>query len=186
MIEVEAKVFISSTNNDDVRTLRNKIRTIGKFLRTIKKVDDYYTLENLKRYPRKSLRIRKESGKNKQGSYIVNFKKSLGYKKGIHAKKETEFRVSDISGFLSLIDDFGFKKWLRKEKKTELYFIKENFHIELNFVKSLGYYLEVEYLSNMKGKEKARSEVLNVLKRLGVSDGKVVKEGYTKLLWDKK
>ena len=90
MIEVEAKARIL-----DINDIRNKARKIGKYKGKQKKIDDYYTLENLNKYPGKSLRIRKLDR-----IYQVNFKKSINFKNGIHAKKEVEFKVSDINGFI--------------------------------------------------------------------------------------
>jgi len=176
MIEVEAKIKISNQNE-----FREKIKYIAKFVKREKKIDDYYTLQPLNSYPTKSLRIRKR-GK----TYEINFKQKLSYMKGIHAKNEHEFYVSDIIGFLNLIKDFGFKLWLRKEKITELYKIKNNFHIEINKVKNLGWFLEVEYLSTKKNINKAREQVLNIIKKLEIDKKDLVADGYTKMLWDKK
>ena len=174
MIEVEAKARIL-----DINDIRNKARKIGKYKGKQKKIDDYYTLENLNKYPGKSLRIRKLDR-----IYQVNFKKSINFKNGIHAKKEVEFKVSDINGFIKLIEDFGYKKWLRKEKETELYEIRKNFHIEINMVKGLGSFIEVEYLADIDKVDKARTEVIGIMKKLGFSGGEFVKKGYTKMLWD--
>ena len=176
MIEVESKARI--INPEKIRVLAQKI---GHYKGKERKVDDYYTLERGKKYPEKGLRIRKRSG-----FYEINFKQRISYKKGVFAKRETEFKVSDISGFLRFINDFGFKKWLTKEKYTELYEIKRNFHIELNHVKKLGWFVEVEYLSNLKDVKSAAKEVRAVLEKLGINKKDIVKEGYTKLLWDKK
>ena len=176
MIEVESKAKI--INPERFRVLAQKI---GRYKGKERKVDDYYSLESESSYPKKSLRIRKKSG-----FYMINFKQRISYKLGVHAKKETEFKVSDVAGFVRLIHDFGFKKWLTKEKYTELYEIKRHFNIELNHVKNLGWFVEVEYLCNGKGTEKARKEVLDALKKLGLRQKDIVKEGYTKLLWDKK
>ena len=125
MIEVEAKVKISSPDE-----FRKKIKLIGKYKGKEKKVDDYYTIEELNQYPKKSLRIRR-----RKGFYEINFKQRVSYDHSVYAKKEVEFKVSNLDGFLNLIKDFGFKKWLRKEKKTELYQNNKNFHIEINNVK---------------------------------------------------
>lgn len=161
--------------------VREKIKKLGRYKGLDIKVDDYYTLETLDHYPQKSLRIRKIDG-----YYIVNFKHALSYEKGVHAKKEVEFKVSNIKDFLGLIQDFGFRKWLTKKKRCEIYRIKNNFHIELNHVKGLGWFVEIEYLSDIKGIDKARNEVARIMKELGFAKKDVVKPGYTKLLWDKK
>jgi|SRR3989344_3263887 len=175
MIEVEAKVRIARPEK-----YRNMAKKLGKFKGREKKVDDYYSLQK-EGYRKKSLRVR-----HRKGFYEVNFKQRVSYNSGIHAKNEREFKVSDIDNFLSLIKDFGFEKWLRKEKETELYEIKKGFHIEINRVDKLGWFMEVEYLCGEKEIAKARKEILILLKKLGVRKNEIVKDGYTKMLWDLK
>lgn len=178
MIEVESKVQISEK---EIKEIRNEIRKIGKFEKKEEKIDDYYTLESLKSYPKKSLRIRKQ-GKG----YTVNFKQSISYEKGVHAKKETEFHVDDINGFLALIRDFGFKMWLRKEKESEIYHVRENLHIEINHVKSLGWFLEIEALVKKKEEiKKSEKEIDKIRRLLGIHNKQIIKDGYTKQLWEK-
>ena len=176
MIEVEAKIKIENPDK-----LRKKISEITKIKKEEVKIDYYYTLEkNKSKYPKKSLRVRKINH-----SYQINFKQKLSYIKGIYAKDEREFEVTDIKNFLNLIKDFGFRLWLIKEKYSESYEIKKNFHIELNNVKSLGWFIEIEYLSDKKNIEKARKEILEVIKKLSLQKEKIIREGYTKLLWNK-
>lgn len=175
MIEVEAKVKILVPEKT-----RKKLRPIAKLISQERKIDNYYTLEK-KHYPKKSLRIRKINYK-----YQVNFKQKLSYIRGVHAKKETEFNISDIKGFLALIKEFGFKHWLTKEKYSEIYKINNNFHIELNNVKNLGWFLEIEYLVPHENKiKKARKEIIKVMKKVGIKENQIEKSGYTKMLWDK-
>lgn len=176
MIEVETKASLGSRSIDEIR---KRAGELGKYSGTVNKIDDYYTLENLKGYPKKSLRVRRAGG-----FYIVNFKQRQSFQDGIHAKKEVEFEASDIRCFLNLINDFGFKKWLTKEKRCETYKIKSNFNIELNNVKGLGWFVEVECLvENSSEIEPARKEVLAVMEKLGFKKKDFVKPGYTKLLW---
>lgn len=177
MIEVEAKVSVINPNR-----IRKISQGLAKFIGKTKKIDDYYTLEDLKKFPKKSLRIRRMDG-----YYVVNFKHPIEYKKGVHAKKEVEFKVSDINNFLNLIEDFGFVKWVSKEKNCEVFEIAKNFHIELNNVRELGWFVEVEYLvSDKRDVSAAREEVFRVLGELGYSRKDAIKRGYTKQLWEKK
>ena len=178
MIEVEAKIRISSKQELD--KFRSLARKLGKYVGRIDKIDEYYTLQSLKEYPKKSLRIRRFGR-----VHIVNFKQRISYVDGIYAKNETEFQVSDISGFLRLIKDFGFKHWLTKEKTTELYRIKPNLHIEINNVKHLGWFVEVEYIARRHEIRRARSEVHALVRKLGAKKREIIKTGYTKILWDK-
>src|SRR3989344_4511126 len=176
MIEVEAKIKILTPD-----IFRKKIKTIAKFIKKEHKIDDYYTLESLKSYPKKSLRIRK-----KENIYEINFKEKLSYIKGIHAKNEHEFVIDSINPFLDLIKDFGFKHWLKKEKTTELYNISKDFNIELNHVKNLGWFLEIEYLTDKEHIPLARKRILQIMKKLNIPKDKIIEKGYTKILWDKK
>jgi predicted adenylyl cyclase CyaB len=175
MIEVESKARI--VNPERFRILAQKI---GRYKGKERKVDDYYTLENLKKYPEKSLRIRKKSGK-----FHINFKQRISYNEGVYAKRETEFEIVNLEDFVRLLNEFGFKRWLTKEKYTELYEIRKNFHIELNHLKKLGWFIEVEYLCNKKQIDMARKEVVKTMEYLGLKKNDIVKEGYTRLLWNR-
>ena len=175
MIEVEAKIKIQNP-----KEFRKLVNQLGKLIEKEEKIDDYYTLQKNKSYPRKSLRIRK-----KNGIHEINFKERISYKNGIHAKNEQEFQVTDINNFLALIADFGFKKWLTKIKHSEIYELKNNFHIEINHVKSLGWFLEIEYLTEKNKIEKARKEIQKIIKKLSIEKNQIIREGYTKMLWDK-
>jgi len=175
MIEVEAKVKISSPGK-----FREKIKKLARYVGRQKKTDNYYALGAARVRPKHSLRIR-ERGR----VHEVNFKQSISYSGGVHAKKESEFTVSNVDDFLGLIQDFGFKRWIKKEKTSEVYEIKKNFRIEINFVKHLGWFLEVEYLVHENKIAKAREAVIEVLDKLGVSKKDIVKSGYTLQLWKK-
>ena len=176
-IEVETKIKVY-----DVNEARKKIKKIAKFIYIEKKVDDYYAL-NYKAYPKKSLRVRYK-GKKRE----VNFKQRLNYKNGIWAKKEVEFEVSDLKGFYELLDDFGFRRWLRKQKMTELYRTKDGVNIELNHVKNLGWFIEIEIISKENYKEiaNARKKITRIRKLLGIKNKYIEKIGYTRKLWDLK
>jgi len=178
MIEVEAKIGIRNP-----REFRSKIKKIGKFEGKKTKEDIYYTIEPLGKYPEKSIRIRKLAG-----HYEVNIKNKISYVKGVHAKKEVELDSTekDLKLFLDILKDFGFKKWLTKHKISEVYRIKKNFSVEINKVRGLGWFLEVEYLAKPGEIEKARKEVVRVIKKLGIKEKDIIKDGYTKMLWDKR
>lgn len=175
MIEVEAKVKVLN-----VREMREKIKKMARFSEKVKKVDSYYTMDEGEHFPHRSLRVRKV-----KEHYKINFKRKISYAKGVHAKNELEFSVSDIQHFLELIKDFGFRKWLVKEKVSEVYKIKENFHIELNNVRHLGWFLEIEYLAKPSEINSAQKEVLEIMKKIGAHKKEIIKKGYTKMLWEK-
>ena len=171
-VEVESKIRV-----DNVKHARAEIKKIAKFVKRESKIDDYYSLEKNK-YPKKSLRVRDKGNKRE-----VNFKQWRSFKNGIWAKKEVEFEVSDLRNFFDLLDDFGFHKWMSKEKKTELYCTKDGISIELNYVKKLGWFIEIEILCKPKDVQNARKRIHKIMNKLGVKKKFIEKKGYTKLLW---
>lgn len=173
-IEVETKIPFKEK---DLNLVRQKIKKIAKFVKKQIKKDDYYTLEYFQ-YPEKSLRVR-DMGKIRE----VNFKKRISLVGGIHAKKEVQFQISDVKGFFDLINDFGFRKWLHKEKTTELYKAKNGVNIELNHVKKLGWFLELEFLCSSKDINNARKKIIEVRDSLGFTEKDSEVRGYTKQLW---
>ena len=174
-IEVESKLKVQ-----DVKDARRRIKEVAKFVKIENKVDEYFSLETV-RYPKKSLRVRNK-GKNRE----VNFKKWVSYENGIHSKREVEFKVSDLKGFYDLINDFGFKKWMKKEKRTELYRTKDGVNIELNYVKRLGWFIELEYLAKPNEITRAQKKIDKLRTKLGFIKKDVEKKGYTKSLWELK
>ena len=145
-LEVETKVKVS-----DAKSLRNRIKRIATYVKTEKRGDDYFALKR-KGYPKKAFRIR-YNGKE----YVVNFKKWLRhlYSKDIVVKEEFEFTLCDIEhfgNFLALFKDLGFEEWIKKIKQSESYRYEKDKRvtIELNKVKHLGYFWEIEYLCTQK------------------------------------
>jgi predicted adenylyl cyclase CyaB len=174
MIEVEAKVKISNPEK-----IKEKAKLLAKYKGRQIKIDDYYSLKT-KGYPKKSLRVRKLDGE-----YQINFKHRLKSKSKVDSKNEVEFHVSNVKGFLALIHGFGFRRWINKEKESFIYEISKRFHIEVNHVKGLGWFAEVEYLAHPDEIDHARREVLKMIKALGLRKKDIIQTGYTKLLWDK-
>src|SRR3989338_11173993 len=142
-LEVETKVKVHDAN-----TLRKKILRIAKFEKEESRGDDYFALQKIG-YPKKAFRIRYDGKK-----FVVNFKKHLKhlYSNGIVVKREYEFKLSDIEhigNFLALLEDLGFKEWVKKRKHTESYLWKKDKRvvIEINHVEHVGTYMEIEFLA---------------------------------------
>lgn len=182
LLEVETKVRIKNVN-----ALRKKIQKIARFVKKETREDDYFALKRKFRkhaYPKKAFRIR-ESGKE----YVVNFKKWLTkyWDREVIVKEEFEFKIKDPTQFLELMKDHGFVQWMRKLKTSESYVHKKDKQIiiEINKVRHLGYFLEIEYLAKKSEMEKAKRKIKNVLKELEIAPKQIDNTGYTKMLWDK-
>jgi len=180
--EVESKIKIN-----DYRKVREVVRKIASFKSKETKKDEYFALHD-EGYPRKSFRIR-DNGQN----YVVNFKKKMDNlsDKEIVVKEEYEFAIKsrdEVSNFLSLCKDLGFKEWVGKNKKSESYSYKKNrkVTIELNDVAKLGRWMEIEYLcpkNEIKKAKKIINDVLSIIYESG-GLGQIDNTGYTKMLFN--
>tara|TARA_Y100000034_G_scaffold115814_1_gene153438 strand:+ start:361 stop:960 length:600 start_codon:yes stop_codon:yes gene_type:complete len=186
-LEVETKIPVK---NSDVAEMRKKIRKIGKFVKKESRGDDYFALRKKYRghgYPKKAFRIRK-----KPTYFEVNFKNWLKnlWSDDIIVKEEFEFKLKDkdeVDNLLALFKDLGFVQWMKKRKTSESYVHKKDKRliIELNKVAHLGYFIEMEYLSQRHEMGKAKKKIRGAMKELGLTKKDVDNTGYTKRLWDK-
>jgi len=180
-LEVESKIKVPEK---DLPFIRKRIKEIARFSKKETKKDQYYSLEKAF-YPKKAFRIRTTSKVD-----IVNFKKWLKkfWKEGIVVKEEFEFEIKNKEHFLALMADLGFKKWIGKTKISETYIHKKHkkLNIELNLVKDLGYFIEIEYLAKPSEMNKAKDLIIKTEKELYIDKKKIDNTGYTKMLWKKR
>lgn len=185
-LEVETKVKL---DDSEVPVLRERIKKIAKFVKKGKKVDDYFAKRtSLKTiYPKKAFRIRATNDK-----FEVNFKKWVKqlWTKDIVVKQEFEFELKgkeQVNDLLELFKDLGFREWVRKTKFNETYSYKKEpkLCIEINNVKHLGYFMEIEYLCKKRDVDKARKLIREVLNELGIKEEQIDNTGYTRMLWYK-
>lgn len=181
--EVETKVVIPK---DEVKALREKIKKIARFVKKGKKADDYFAIKR-KGYPKKAFRIRAM-----KDEFEVNFKKWLTkhWTKEVVIKQEFEFKLKgreQVDDLLELFRDLGFKEWVKKIKWNETYAYKKDkkIGIEINRVKHLGYFMEIEYLAKKSELNKARRKILKILDELKIDKNWIDNTGYTKMLWYK-
>ena len=182
-LEVETKVKL---DKDEISEIREKIKKIARFVKSGTKGDDYFAIRR-KGYPKKAFRIR--ATKNE---FEINFKKWLRkyWTKDIVVKQEFEFKLKgkeEVEDMLALFRDLGFVEWVKKIKKNETYSYKKDKRasIEINKVRHLGYFMEIEYLCQPSEMEKARKIIRQILKELQINPKKINNTGYTKMLWDK-
>src|SRR3989344_3361228 len=180
-LEVETKVKVN-----DVNSLRNKIKKLAIHEKTQSRGDDYFALTK-NAYPRKAFRIRHDGEK-----FVVNFKKHLKnlYSDGIVVKEEYEFKLTDLphlGNFMALLEDLGFKEWVKKRKHVESYLWKKDKRvvIEINRVEHVGTYMEIEFLAKRPEVPMAKKKILEVLKELEIKKSDIDNVGYTRRLYDK-
>lgn len=168
MYEVEAKVHLSPSQ---FKVLREQLGEMAVFKGTVLKEDSYYA-EGKKVYGR----IRKE------GSLAYFNVKNRKKGEGIEQNLEIEWQIADLPAWKRLLKECGLPISLKKTKKTELYLWK-GFNIELNHVKKLGYFLEIEKVLNSKAEiPKTQKELISLFKRLGFAQKDFEKRYYLELL----
>jgi len=184
LLEVETKIKV---DNSEVKKFRKRIREIAKFEKKGKKVDDYFAIKkNPMYYPKKAFRSRTTSD-----HIEINFKKHLKkfWTKNIVVKQEFEFKIpkDDFKDMMELFYDMGFTEWIQKVKWNETYKWKKDkkVSIELNKVKHLGYFIELEYLAKPSQMKKAIRKLQTVIKELRIKQNQIDNTGYTKMLWYK-
>lgn len=182
LLEVETKIKLEDSQ---VKDFRKRIKEIAAFSKKGKKVDDYFAIQRWG-YPKKAFRTRTTRDKIE-----VNFKKHLKkyWTKHIVVKQEFEFSIpkNDIDDLLELFRDMGFKEWVQKVKWNETYKWNKDkkVSIELNRVKYLGYFIEIEYLATPSEMDRAIRKIEEVLDDLKINRNQVDNTGYTKMLWYK-
>ena len=183
-LEVETKIKLL---DDEVAEMREQIKKVAKLEKKATKADDYFAIQNKLDYPKKAFRIRAAKDK-----FEVNFKKWLTklWTKDIVVKQEFEFELKgkdQVEDLLALFKDLGFKEWVKKIKHNETYIYNKDKRtsIEINNVKHLGYFMEIEYLCQPHELQKARNKIRKVLKELKIRPEQIDNTGYTKMLWYK-
>lgn len=182
-LEVETKVKLEDSQVPD---LRKRIKEVADFKKRGKKTDDYFAIQK-RGYPKKAFRFR-----TMKDGVEVTFKRHLKdyWTREVVVKKEFEFKLKGKEkrdDMLELFEDFGFREWVRKEKRNETYTYKKNkdVSIEINHVKHLGYFMEIEYLCQKSDVEKAIRTITNLLKELEIDFNQIDNTGYTKMLYYK-
>lgn len=182
-LEVETKVKL---NDSQIPALRKRIKAIAKLKKKGTKSDDYFAIQE-KGYPKKAFRIRTMSD-----STEVTFKKWVMdlWTPEVVVKQEYEFTLKgkeETKDLLALFEDMGFTEWVKKIKRNETYKYNKNekLSIEINHVKHLGYFMEMEYLCKKPEAKKAIRLITKVLKELEIDFDQIDNTGYTKMLWYK-
>lgn len=168
MFEVEAKVHITKAQR---RLILEKLEKTAKFKGKSIKKDAYYG-----RHPSFFLRIRE-----KNGFPILGIKEKK-IEQGMEVNKEIDIPLKSKVKFEKLLEEFGFKKYSDKVKKS-IVFLKGNFQIEVNEIPPLGYFLEIEnQVKSLKEVKKAKKELEAIFKTFGFSSKQFEKRYYLDML----
>ena len=168
MFEIEAKVRLKAA---DLKRLRKQIPQFARFKKNSLKKDHYYGTS--KRF---FVRLRQ-----KKDETNLNIKEKIRGG-GFELNPELKIEVASFAAFERCLTMLGIPKTDCKEKHSEIYHYK-NFQIELNHIKGLGDFLEIEILvKNKKQIPRARQSLTALFKSLGFSPRQFERKYYLELL----
>ena len=179
-IEVEIKVKV-----DNLEEIKKKVASIGKLIKSISQIDDYYVpfqrdfFAN-KPQPIEHLRIRTNPDKSVfEYTRTINLKENLDY----DCAEEYETGISNSEEFRKILDFLDFKKVVTVDKQRE-YWMCKDIEVALDTVKGLGFFVEAEAKGDFKNNEEAKKACINFLESLGIKDVEKnqIKKGYPNLI----
>lgn len=183
-IEVEIKVKIKG-----LRQIKDKLRSYGKLVKSIKQIDEYYIPYHRdffahKPFPVEWLRIRTNPDKT-----IFEYDKSINKNtKGEQEyAEEYETEVSQPNELRKILKFLDFKKVITIKKEREVWNCG-NLEICLDKVKDLGFFIEVEAKRGFRNSAEAKKACYDFLNKLGVNitQKNIINTGYPVLLLEYK
>ncbi len=181
-IEVEIKVKV-----DNLEEIKKKVSKMGKLIKAIKQIDDYYIPCHRdffahKPQPIEHLRIRTNPNKVVfEYTRTINMKEDGDYD---HAE-EYETEILNVEEFKKILEFLDFKKFATIEKQRE-YWICDDIEVALDEIKGLGSFVEAEARGDFKDDKEAKKACINFLEKLGIRDveNNQIKKGYPQLFFE--
>lgn len=183
-VEVEIKVKI-----DNFEEIKKKVSSVGKLVKSIKQIDDYYIPYQRdffahKPQPVEHLRIRTNPDKIVfEYTRTINLKADGDY----DFAEEYETEISNVEEFKKILEFLDFKKIVTIEKQRE-YWMCGNIEVVLDYIKDLGYFIEAEAKGDFKDFKEAKKACISFLENLGIKDveNNQIKMGYPQIYWESK
>lgn len=182
-IEVEVKIEIENLGD-----IRKKVSAVGKLIKSIKQVDEYYVPIHRdffaqKPHPTEWLRIRTNPDK-----VIFEYDKSINKKENGEQEyaEEYETEILNAEEFRKILKFLDFKKVVTVDKQRE-YWDCEDLEVALDKIEGLGSFIEVEAKGNFENTVDAKKACFKFLDKLGIENAEEVQinKGYPVLLLEK-
>jgi len=177
LIEVEAKIAISE--EEKLRILE-KLRSMCPLerIRESEEEDVFFANPNDPSFGMdKTLKLRRSNN----GAKLIF--KSRRATKGLKENLEVEVRIKegDEGNLLHLLELLGFKESVVIRKKR-LSFSVDGCTVNLDDVKGLGSFLEIEVLASEGNADDAYDKIVSLLSALGLSHKKLIFKGYAEMM----
>lgn len=182
-IEVEIKIEI-----DNFEGIKAKVSEVGKLIKSIHQVDDYFIPSHRDFFARKPcpiewVRIRTNPDKVVfEYTRAVNMQENGDYE---HAE-EYETAISEPEEFRKILNFLDFKKVVTIDKQRE-YWDCGDIEVALDKIEGLGTFIEAEAKGDFKDSAEAKQACLKFLEGLGIknAEAKEIKKGYPVLFLEK-
>ncbi|KKS24514.1 MAG: hypothetical protein UU82_C0004G0008 [Candidatus Nomurabacteria bacterium GW2011_GWC2_41_8] len=166
---------------DNFEEIKEKVSKMGKLVKAIKQIDDYYVpchrdfFAN-KPQPIEHLRIRTNPDK-----VVFEYTKSVNMRADgdYDYAEEYETEISNAEELKKILGFLDFKKVITVEKYRE-YWMCGGIEVALDDVKGAGTFVEAEAKGNFKDEKEAKKACIDFLENLGIKDveNTQIKHGY--------
>jgi predicted adenylyl cyclase CyaB len=168
MLEVEAKIPISKTEYEN---LKKRLSKEGGPIKELVNTDTYYEKPHTA-----FIRVRQNQDKNVFG---IKRRETID---GIESNIEVEWGIKELGKWRALLSRLKIRPYIRKFKRSTIFRL-DGFGIELNYVRHLGYYLEIERLVRSADEAvKVKNELIELFGKLGYSPKQFEPKPYLQLL----
>jgi predicted adenylyl cyclase CyaB len=178
-IEIEIKIRIS---DEIANHCKNFLADNAKFVNSSQEIDQYLSPSNRNflapEYPYEWLRLRQKNNK-----VVLNYKHWYpeNEKVSTHCDEfETEIQHSD--NLLKIFEALDVKPLITVDKVREKYNFKDEFEISIDFVKELGYFVEIEYIGKSNSIEEANLLLTETARTLNLDLANRDNRGYPYLM----
>jgi adenylate cyclase class 2 len=182
-VEVEIKIGI-----DNFEEIKAKVSAVGKLIKSIKQVDDYFIPTHRdffaqKPHPTEWLRIRTNPDK-----VIFEYDKSINKKENGEqdCAEEYETEISEPEEFRKILNFLDFKKVVTVNKQRE-YWDCGDIEVALDKIEGLGTFIEAEARGDFEDSTEAKKACLKFLEDLGIKNAENIQinKGYPVLLLER-
>jgi adenylate cyclase class 2 len=179
-VEIELKARV-----EDPEALRGRLSALAEFRFSFTREDRYWLpREPLPGLPPSGVRIRGETRGDSPAETVRVTYKTKEVRDRIEINEEREFTVSDRAPLEELLRRLGLEPGAGKTKRGWCWSAGP-LTAELSLVGGLGWFLELEILTEDRGEEtllRAREGLLSFLQRAGIGEDRIEERYYTELL----
>ncbi|MBI4895265.1 MAG: class IV adenylate cyclase [Candidatus Aenigmarchaeota archaeon] len=181
-IEIEMKFRVDEKIFLKAKDLLNKT---SRFVKTSHQTDEYFTPSHRNflslDFPIEWLSLRKRDDKQ-----LINYKHlNLVNPREVLFSDEFETVIEDIEKMKNIFSSLDFRSLVTVDKKRDIYIYNDEFEVVLDFVRDLGYFMEIETIKDFGSVENARYRIMEFAKSLDLNESNIEHRGYPLLMLEK-